>query len=484
MEGKEKILVLHDTYYPEVNDYFKAWLTEFRHSISAAVRRVPGPEKEFIFSSDLVEFPEDIPEINASIYDYYLILIHEEISRTTNLKNQFDQLITVLKGLPQHIQKGKTTLLFLKEIPLDHEILQIYIEKVVKFYSQSGFNLYNQTELINPNSREYWDKILNILDTISHRIDVTATNREVKSHTSIVFLGRTSPDLENQRELLYSELTKMGIEVLPEPKFDRVKYPEQDNLVDLLEYSDLIIQLIGGTSGSVSGNSKKSDLELEYDTITRFMSGEIRRRIGLEKTTSRVIWLPETMDIKDNRQEEFILRIKKQISYSSWDTEMITGSFEQLKAYITDSLKTRVLHRSDRKQKNYQNHLYLIHEHSTYQRALELAFQLRTNPIHIVLTHDLYLEDNFIRSHLDTLQTCDAVLIYYGVNNVYWYESMVKDIMKVSWSERKKPFRFKGMVFDDEAPLHITKYEDFLYLRVSELLSQDFFDIHIKKMIG
>jgi hypothetical protein len=484
MDGKEKILVLHDTYYPEVNDYFKSWLAEFRNSINSAVRRIPGPEKEFIFSSDLVEYPEDIPEINASSYDYYLILLHEEISRTTNLKDQFDQLLTVLKGLPQHIQKRKTTLIFLKEIPLDHEILQIYVEKIIKFYSQSGFNIYQQTELMNPNSREYWDKILNVLDIISHRIDVTAQKREVSSHPTIVFLGRTTPDLENKRELLYNELTKLGIEVLPQPQFDHIKYPDHDSLVDVLEYSDLIIQLIGGKSGPVTGNLKKTDLELEYDTITRFMSGEIRRRIGLEKSCSRVIWLPETMDIKDTQQEEFILRIKKQISYSGWDSEVITGSFEQLKAYISNTLKTRVLHRSTRIQKNYRNHLYLIHEQSTYQKALELAFQLRTNPVHIVMTHDLYLEQNFIHSHLETLQTCDAVLIYYGLNNVYWYESMVKDIMKVNWSQRKKPFRFKGMVYDDDAPLNIVKYEDFIYLRVSELLSQEFFNNHLKKMIG
>jgi hypothetical protein len=291
-EGKEKILVLHDTYYPEVNDYFKSWLAEFRHSISTAVRRVAGPEKEFVFSSDLVEYSEEIPEIQAESYDYYLILLHEEISRTTNLKDQFDQLLEVLKGLPKHVQKRKTTLIFLREIPLDHEILQIYVEKIVKFYSQSGFNLYNQTELINPNTREYWDKILSILDIITHRFDMATLKRETKSQPAIIFLGRTTPDLEPQRELLYNELTKLGIEVLPERKFDSIKYPDHDSLVDVLEYSDLIIQLVGGTSSPVTGSSEKSDLELEYDTITRFMTGEIRRRIGMQKDTSRIVWLP------------------------------------------------------------------------------------------------------------------------------------------------------------------------------------------------
>ncbi|HEC44117.1 MAG TPA: hypothetical protein ENI20_14940 [Bacteroides sp.] len=484
MDSKEKILVLYDTYYPEVNDYFKSWLAEFKLNIQSAVRRIPGPEKEFIFSSDLVEHLEEIPEIQAKEYDYYLILIHEEISRTTNLKGQFEQLLTYLKGLPEHIQKRKTTLIFLREIPLDQEILQVYVEKIVKFYSESGFDLYNQTELINSSSREYWDKILSILDIISYRIDHLFAKREIRTNPAIIFLGRTTPDLESQRELLSNELAKLGIEVLPEPKFDNINYPDNKSLVDVLEYSDLIIQLIGGSSGSTKGNSKKTDLELEYDTITQYLSGEIKRSIGLKKSTSRVIWLPDSIDIKDNHQEEFIVRIKKQLGYSGLETELITGSFEQLKAYISNSLKTRVLHKSDQVQKDYRNHLYLIHEHSTYQKALDLAFQLRTNPIHIVLTHDLYLEKNFIRSHLEALQTCDAVLIYYGLNNVYWYESMVKDIMKVNWSERKKPFRFKGMVYDDDVPLYITKYEEFLYLRVSELLSKEFFNGHLKKIVG
>ena len=56
--------------------------------------------------------------------------------------------------------------------------------------------------------------------------------------------------------------------------------------------------------------------------------------------------------------------------------------------------------------------------------------------------------------------------------------------MKINWSQRKTPFRFKGMIYDDDAPLNIVKYEDFLYLRVSELLSQEFFNAHLKKMIG
>ena len=41
--------------------------------------------------------------------------------------------------------------------------------------------------------------------------------------------------LINQRELLYNELTKLGIEVLPEQKLDHFKYPDHDSLVDVLD---------------------------------------------------------------------------------------------------------------------------------------------------------------------------------------------------------------------------------------------------------
>ena len=97
MAETEKILIVHDTYYPEVNEDFKGWLTEFYNNITSAANRIPGMSKEFVLSSELVEYPEDTPEINAKEYDFYIILIHDEVSRTQNLKFQFDQLLTYLK---------------------------------------------------------------------------------------------------------------------------------------------------------------------------------------------------------------------------------------------------------------------------------------------------------------------------------------------------------------------------------------------------
>ena len=206
MQEQEKILVIHDTLYPEINDSFKSWLLEFQNNLRSAVNKTTGQPKEFVLSLDLMEYAEQIPDLRPEEFDYYLILIHDEVSRTDNLKRQFDQLLDYLRSLPRHLQTKKTTLIFLKESPLDHEILQIHIEKVIKFYSQKGFNLYNQTELMSSSDKEYWVKILDVIDLISHQAELKSRRRSVKKQPIIAYIGRTTPDLEGQREILTYEL--------------------------------------------------------------------------------------------------------------------------------------------------------------------------------------------------------------------------------------------------------------------------------------
>ncbi len=484
MEGAEKILIVHDTFYKSLNENFSYWIDDFRKNISSASMRLPGPGREFTLSSDLVEFPEDVAEPAFKDYDYFLVIIHEEIGRTQNLRDQFNNLLAYLKGLPDYLQAQKTTLLFLREHNLDQEILQIRIEKIVKFYSRIGLSPVNQGGYISSTQKEYWDILLHVLDLVSSRADVKLKKRTVRKQPTIVYIGLTSPDLEGQRQILTHELDKMGMEVLPEIIGSERKETDRDTTIDLLEYSDLIIQMIGGVSGEKTESKGKTRLEQEHELITRFMSGENRRSIGIQKKHSRIIWLPGQIEIRDTPQQKFIEHIRKQISYSDWDTEVITGTFEQFKNFVLNSLKRRIPYSIPNTAPPAEKFIYLIHEKSVYQEALEIAFQLRNYSLHIIMTHDLYLQENFIRAHIETLRSCDAVLVYYGLNNVYWYESIIKEIIKTGRNQHNNPFSFKAVIYHEDPVYHIEKYQDFLYLSIPELMSQDFFKQHLKKIIG
>ena len=97
------------------------------------------------------------------------------------------------------------------------------------------------------------------------------------------------------------------------------------------------------------------------------MNGEISRDLSQQKSRTRVIWLPESIDIQDIFQEKLIEKIQKQISYSGWDTELITGSFEQLKEFVLNALKSRIAIKVSLAERALQNTIYLIHEKSVYQ---------------------------------------------------------------------------------------------------------------------
>jgi hypothetical protein len=46
-----------------------------------------------------------------------------------------------------------------------------------------------------------------------------------------------------------------------------------------------------------------------------------------------------------------------------------------------------------------------------------------------------------------------------------------------------RPFAFQAIIVDKEPLMHLPKFDEFLYLKVSELMGQDFFKKYLKKMI-
>ena len=484
MANKEKILIIHDTSYAEINETFQNWLLEFYINLKSASDKISTKSQNFTLSRDLLENNEQIPELNLAEYDFYLIMIHEELGRSKNLKKQFDQLLSYLKTLPAPVQANKTGFIFIGEFPLDHEILEIQIEKIVKFYSQESFSYYNKTKLISPKSREYWKKIFDILDLISDRVDLRREIRPTNRKPTVIYIGQATPDLESHREILMKELSKKGIEVLPESKDIYRSDIDHESLIDVLEYADMIIQLIGGKSGQPVGTTKITEVEREFQVITDFISGKTRRTLGTDKLHSWVIWMPGSISAYDKLQENFIAKIKRQLGYTTWDTELITGTFEQLKEFIFNALKTRITYSMDMPDSGLQNYVYLIHEKSVYQEALDISLRLKSYPLHIQLTHDLYLKPNFIQAHKETLQKCDAVLIYYGLDNVSWFESTVMEVIKIGKVQRMKPLHFQAVIYNPEFKYNLPDYKEFIYLPSNELEGQDFFNKYLKKMIS
>ena len=483
MAENQKILIIHDTSYPEINDTFKNWLLEFSSNINSASNKISSKSQKFTFSRDLAENVEEIPELNLSEFDFYLILLHDELSRSKSLQGQFDQLLSYLKAMPAATQASKTGIILVGEITLDHALLQIQIENIIKFYSQEGFNYQSRSKLIGSWSREYWDKIFSILDIISSGVGSRNDTQPANPKSTVIYIGKATPDLEGHRELLINELSKRGIKILPELRNIYRSEIDRESILDVLEYADMIIQIIGGKSGQPVGTTSITEVEKEFQIITDFISGKTKRTLGNDKPHPWVIWMPGSISATDKLQENFIAKIKRQLGYATWETEMISGTFEQLKEFIYNALKTRVAYSLTTSDNTISNYIYLIHEKSVYQEALDISFQLKSYPVHIELTHDLYLKPNFIQAHKEALQKCDAVFIYYGLDNISWFESTIMDVIKISKVNRTKPINLQAVIYNPEFKYNLPDYEDFIYLPNDDLAGKDFFNNYLKKMI-
>jgi hypothetical protein len=369
----------------------------------------------------------------------------------------------------------------LGEFTIDYYMLQVPDKKIFKFYKQGNVDIYNPRNVIGPQDRDYWLKLMEVLEFLSRETEEDGTDIQLMPSQVIVYVGQGSPDLEDKRDQLISEMKRRGIQVIPEMMMIPGGVKSTEKIIDLLEYSDLIIQMIGGEYGKTSKDSLISMQEQEYDIISKYLAGEIPNTLIINKPHPRAIWMPDDVILEDRKQEEFINKIKRQVWYLKEDTEIITGSFEKLKEYVFNSVKTRIVHRVKRAAKKEQNVVYLIHEKSVYNQAQDLTESLRPFQLSLILTHDLITQKSFIRAHKETLTRCDGVIIFYGFDNNNWYESTIKEVIKAN---QERPFKFKIVVCAKNMLADLKRFDDFIYVDKDKFSDLKVFYHHLNQTIG
>jgi len=484
MNESEKILILHDTNLFEVDANFSRWVLDFKANILEVLVRMPASPKQFFLSQDLTISRDQPTQIHPDDFGSYIILMTDEINRVKNLKIQFEQVFDLSGDISKNPPGKKVVYVMLSEFPIDYYMLQIPNKKILKFYKKDNIEVYNPKNTIGPQDRDYWLKCMEILEFLAMEPEENMTDIQLMKNQVIVYMGQCSPDLEDKRDQLISEMKRRGIQVIPELMMVRSGTTDTEKIVDLLEYSDLIVQMIGGEYGKTSSDAPIAFQEQEYDIISKYLAGEIPNTLIINKPHPRAIWMPEDIILSDKKQEEFINKIRRQVWYLKEDTEIITGSFEKLKEYVFNSVKTRIVHRVKRSVKKEQNVVYLMHEKSVYKEAQDLTESLRPFQFSLILTHDLITHKSFIRAHKETLNRCDGVIIYYGFDNEYWYESTVKEVIKANQVNRERPFMFKIVVCGKNMLEGLHRYSDFIYVDPEKLSDLKIFYNHLNQTIG
>lgn len=484
MTSIDKILILHDVYLAETEKSFGNWITGFRNNIRKISGRTGGGKITFELSQDLEKTGDNSINFNPKDYKAFIIVVSKKIYKSVNLLNQIDRILDYARQVPEFYGSKKLIMILLDKVSRKHEI---FTKPDIKFYNfyferKSAYNIH----IINltSNDQEYWTHTLEIHDYIIPSVEKSQSGPVKSKDATNVYLGRATFDLNDKRELLKYDLQKRGIRIFPEISVGSWKETDKENLFNMLDSCELSIQMIGKNELlKDEEESEMTDIEKEFDFISKFLSNN-NQLSETKKHHSRIIWIPDPSISRNKPKSNFILRIKSQVQYIKEDTEIISGSYEQLKAYILNTLNVRIKHISQEDRGISRNSVYIIHEKNFYEQARMVAGLFKKQSLNPTLTQDLVHEESFIKAHKNTLQYCESVILFYGQQNPYWIESMVREIIKSSRIYRAARYKFILITGPLKLLEKLPKYDDFIMIDIESLSNQNFLNDHFIKMIG
>ncbi len=249
-----------------------------------------------------------------------------------------------------------------------------------------------------------------------------------------VFLAETSFELREEREAIKRDLLRNGCEILPDRPLPLVA-AELDTLVrEQLARSRLSIHLIGRNYGVVPEGASRSVVEQQQ---------LLASALGPERGLSSVIWLPPRLEVEDERQRDFIQHLHNDPRVHA-TAELLEAPFEDLKTLIHRKLtppppapkKTPPSPAPAQE----VTRVYLLCDQGDAEATRPLEDFLFDHGFEVICP--IFDEDEAQArlEHEESLQSCDAVIIYYGAGGELWLRRKQRELQKSAALGREKPW--------------------------------------------
>jgi TIR domain len=248
-----------------------------------------------------------------------------------------------------------------------------------------------------------------------------------------VYLAQCSYDQQENREILETELRRLGYAVLPDRELPGTESEYVAAVETLLARCKLSIHLIGAKYGAVpSGPSERSVVVLQNElAVQRSRNG------GL----ARVIWLPEGTHSEHELQQAFIEALHEDAG-AQFGADLITADVEAVKTLIHSRLKN--LEKLERQSPeggaaaDGVQLIYLICTEKDRKATIPARKYLLEHGFEVELPAFEGDATAIRDAHRQLMTDCDAVLLYYGAGDEAWKRTVDNDLRKMAGYERGK----------------------------------------------
>jgi hypothetical protein len=300
-----------------------------------------------------------------------------------------------------------------------------------------------------PHAIEYWQKIddvaqdiTSLLEEMKNRLSgsvpSTASQQAVvpDSDQPVIYLAETSFDLAPQYDRIKRELQERGHVVLPNRPLPLNGPALQQAVREYLRAAKLSIHLIGENYGVIPEAADRSVVCLQ---------NELAAERSLDNSFSRLIWMPEGLEAKEERQQNFIKYLKYDQS-AQHGADLLETSIEELKTYIQDKLRPALKPQPEKLNGDEgPMRIYLICDTQDYDNIAALEDYFYNQGFEVILPLREGDEAEVREDHKESLLICDAVVIYYGNASEGWLRTKLRDLQKIAGYGRTKPMLAKGI---------------------------------------
>ncbi|HXT62118.1 MAG TPA: toll/interleukin-1 receptor domain-containing protein [Pyrinomonadaceae bacterium] len=331
-------------------------------------------------------------------------------------------------------------------VPLDKHPAELQGMTGYQFYYMDDHRARELSAESGPHAIDYWQRIDDVAQDIATLMqemktrgatpDVQVFETPVAAPGETIYLAETSFDLSPQRDNIKRELQERGHMVIPDRPLPLNGPALEDAVRHYLDTSKLSIHLIGANYGVIPEAADRSVVCMQNDIAAERSMGN-----GF----SRLIWLPEGLETREDRQRQFIEYLRND-STAQQGADVLQTSIEELKTYIQDKLRPKP--KAVASNGNGNGHgkvdegplrVYLICDKQDYDAIAPIENHLFDQGYEVTLPLFEGDEAEVREDHKESLMLCDAVVIFYGNSSEGWLRTKLRDLQKIPGYGRTKP---------------------------------------------
>ena len=247
---------------------------------------------------------------------------------------------------------------------------------------------------------------------------VADTKTEIEEDGITVYLAETTPEMDQRRTDIRTELLQFNCRIFPEQPLPRDSTSLIREVRAGLEQSKLTIHLLGSDYGAFNPG-EKSVPHIQFELA------EAMARAG---RLTQLVWSPDDVSQKDRQQANLLEQVKNSTP------EFLQSKIEDFKSAIVKKLKPEKIVTPENGDDEQVNISLFCHQDDRTSVA----------PLFNYLTLNEFFEVN-IQNHSQLDPATDGVLLYYGSADEKWFVNSWKLIQRQSSINRSRPVLAKAI---------------------------------------